>query len=111
MAITEQKEREKQEALTKKEERKRKREEYKNKNAEKKSHKKDTKDNKPEKTDSDDTSDETLGKIEILEKDLHCGVFVVVKYEEDFYPGKITKIEKKEYLVSTMARSGLQDWK
>lgn len=36
--------------------------------------------------------------------------YVIVKYEEAFYPGKILKKERKMFLISTMVKSG-SDWK
>lgn len=127
IALAEEKEKEKSDALIKKEERKRKREEkateVKNKNTKqhKEANKTDKKDKKEKINDNEEINEhekinedrrETEEVKHPSKEALIPNSFVVVVYENAFYPGQIMKkVGKDSYLISTMMKSGVQDWK
>lgn len=37
--------------------------------------------------------------------------YVIVKYEQRYFPGRVTKLDTDGYFISTMTKSGLCDWK
>lgn len=112
IAVTEKKEREKQQMLAEKEERKRKREDKKQKSLENKLSQQKKKataamqieGNKESKqkegSECTNVNEEGLNSLEkpsvLTDNDLKPGVYVIVKYDDSFYPGKIKKREKKE---------------
>lgn len=48
----------------------------------------------------------------LSDKDLKPGAYVILRYDNNFYPGKIkNRARKGKYLVRAMSESGKIDWK
>lgn len=111
IAEEKEKEKEKQEELKKIRREKREENKVKRENSKQVQQEKKQRNNENRKDESNETSEST--KQPMTSEEIKPGNYVIVLYEEKHYPGKVVKTIQpaNEFVVSTMKKSGLRDWK